>query len=95
MTIGDEEVYEVTVTFEGAPYALEDIETVNFLVVDANNQIAHVGKAVGKEDGLFEIVLTPEITGALSACSNSLEVVVVSKLVAVPVSDGLTFVTVD
>ncbi len=95
VTIGDEEVYEVTVTFEGAPYALEDIETVNFLVVDANNQIAHVGKAVGKEDGLFEIVLTPEITGALSAGSNSLEVVVVSKLVAVPVSDGLTFVTVD
>ena len=95
VTIGDEEVYEVSVTFEGAPYALDDITSVNFLVVDAANQIAHVGKAVGVEDGLFEIVLTPEITGALTAGSNTLEVVVVSNLVAVPVSDGLTFVTVD
>jgi peptide/nickel transport system substrate-binding protein len=39
VTIGDEEVYEVMVTFEGAPYALADITTVSFLVVDATNQL--------------------------------------------------------
>jgi peptide/nickel transport system substrate-binding protein len=95
VTIGSEEVYEVTVTFEGAPYALADIDNVNFLVVDATNSIAYVGEAVGVEDGLFEIVMTPEITGALTAGSNTLEVVVVSKLVAVPASVSLTFVTVE
>jgi peptide/nickel transport system substrate-binding protein len=95
VTIGSEEVYEVTVTFQGEPYALADITTVNFLVVDATNQVAYVGEAVGVADGLFEIVMTPEITGALTAGSNTLEVVVVSNLVAVPVSVGLTFVTVE
>jgi peptide/nickel transport system substrate-binding protein len=83
------------VTFEGNPYPLADITNVNFLVVDATNTIAYVGEAVGVEDGLFEIVMTPEITGALTAGSNTLEVVVVSKLVAVPVSTSLTFVTVE
>jgi uncharacterized surface protein with fasciclin (FAS1) repeats len=95
VTIGDEEVYEVMITFQGEPYSLADINNVRFLVVDATNQIAHVGEAVAVEDGLFEIVLTPEITGALATGSNTLEVVVVSNLVAVPVSDGLTFVTVE
>jgi peptide/nickel transport system substrate-binding protein len=95
VTVGDEEVYEVMVTFQGQPYSLADITSVSFLVVDATNQIAYVGDAVGVEDGLFEIVLTSEITGALATGSNTLEVVVVSNLVAVPVSDALTFVTVE
>ena len=95
VTVGDEEVYEVVVTFQGQPYPLADITGVSFLVVDATNQIAHVGEAVAVADGLFEIVLTSEITSALATGSNALEVVVVSNLVAVPVSDALTFVTVE
>jgi hypothetical protein len=39
--------------------------------------------------------MTPEITGALTAGSNALEVVVVSNLVAVPAKASLTFVTVE
>ena len=93
VTIGDEAVYEVFVTFGGAPYPVDDIDNVKFLVLDAEGTVAHVGEAEAIEDGMFEVVLDAEITGALTAGSNRLEIVVVSKLVAVPSTDALTFVT--
>jgi peptide/nickel transport system substrate-binding protein len=93
VTIGQEAVYDLFVTFGGNPYPVDDIDNVKFLVLDAEGNVAHVGQAEAVEDGLFEITLDGEITGKLTAGSNRLEVVVVSKLVAVPSTDSLTFVT--
>ena len=93
VTIGQEAVYDVFVDFAGEPYPLADIVEVKYLVIDATGNVAHVGEAVGVEDGLFELVLDADVTGNLEAGSNRLEVVVVSELVAVPSTDALTFVT--
>lgn len=94
VTIGDEAIYDVWVEFEGAPYPAEDIDNVKYLVFDATGAVAHVGEATLVEDGYFEIALDADVTGDLEAGSNRLEAIVVSKLVAVPSFDSLTFVTV-
>lgn len=93
VAIGEEAVYDVYVTFEGAPYATADLEQVKFLVFDATGAVAHVGAATPAEDGRWEVTLTEEVTGKLSAGSNKLEVIVVSKRVAVPSFGSMQFVT--
>lgn len=93
VTIGEEAVYDVFVDFAGEPYPLDDIDNVKYLVIDATGNVAYVGEATPVEDGYFEIVLDADVTGDLEAGSNRLEVVVVSRLVAVPSTDAITFVT--
>jgi peptide/nickel transport system substrate-binding protein len=93
VTIGEEAVYEVFVSFDGAPYAVDDIVEVKYLVFDATGQLAQVGQATAVEDGLWEVTMSSEVTSGLAAGSNRLEVVVVSSRVAVPSSDAIEFVT--
>jgi peptide/nickel transport system substrate-binding protein len=93
VTIGSEAVFDVFVDFEGEPYAIDDIQEVKFLVIDAEGEIAHVGEAEAVADGEWQITLTPEITGLLGAGSNRLEAIVVSRRVAMPSFDSILFVT--
>lgn len=95
VTIGTEAVYDVVVTFEDEPYAIRDIQQVRYLVFDAKGELAFVGNAEAVDDGLWEVVLSADVTSELTAGSNRLEVVVVSKRVAVPSSDALIFVTAE
>jgi len=93
VVIGEEATYTVDVTFNGEPYAAEDIDSVSYLVFDAEGNIAIEGVAEGGEGGLWTITLTPEQTEQLAEGSNRLEVIVVSKRVAFPSFATLEFVT--
>lgn len=93
VTIGSPATYDVYVTFNEEPYAVADIDNVKYLVLDAKGEVAYVGAAEAVEDGLWKIELSADLTGKLEAGSNRLEVVVVSKRVALPSTDSLTFVT--
>jgi peptide/nickel transport system substrate-binding protein len=93
VTIGQEATFDVFVTFEGEPYADEDIAQVSYLVIDATGQLAHTGQAQSVGGGVYEVTLDAATTQALAAGSNQLQVIVVSNLVAMPVSDTVTFVT--
>jgi peptide/nickel transport system substrate-binding protein len=93
VTIGEEASFDVFVDFAGEPYAIDDIAEVKYLLFDANGALAEVGAAEAVEDGLWQVTLSPETTGALEAGSNRLEVVVVSRLVALPSFTDLQFVT--
>jgi peptide/nickel transport system substrate-binding protein len=93
VTIGEEATFDVFVDFAGEPYAMDDIAEVKYLLFDANGALAEVGVAEAIEDGLWEVTLSAETTGALEAGSNRLEVVVVSRLVALPSFTDLQFVT--
>ncbi|MCL4868997.1 MAG: ABC transporter substrate-binding protein [Anaerolineae bacterium] len=93
VTIGGTATYEVYVTYQGEDYAVDDIAEVKYLIIDANGELAHVGTADAVSDGLWEINLDAEITGKLVAGSNRLEVIVVSKRVALPSNASLQFVT--
>jgi peptide/nickel transport system substrate-binding protein len=91
--IGAEAIYDVYVTFEGEPYPLSDISLVNYLVFDATGELAFTGGAEAVEDGLFQIALSSDQTSQLESGANKLEVVVVSKVVAIPTFASFEFVT--
>lgn len=93
--IGSSETFTIGVTFKGEPYAVKDIDFVKFLVFDAQGQLALVGEAQAVRDGLWQVVLSPEQTAQLAAGANRLEVIVVSKLVSIPSTEEITFVTVQ
>jgi peptide/nickel transport system substrate-binding protein len=93
VTIGEEAVYDVFVTFEGAEYAVDDIAEVKYLLFGADGSLAEVGQAEAVEDGYWTVTLSADSTSALEAGSNKLEIVVVSKRVALPSAESLQFVT--
>ncbi|MFU8770989.1 MAG: ABC transporter substrate-binding protein [Anaerolineales bacterium] len=95
VTIGDEATFEVYVEFQGEPYLLDDLVGVKFILFDASGELAASGDAEAIEDGYFEVVLPADLTADLEAGSNLLEVVVISKMVAVPSADSMSFVTAD
>jgi len=93
VTIGDEATYDIYVTFNDEPYAVDDIMMVKYLVFDATGNLANVGDAEAVEDGLWRATLSSDVTGALEAGSNQFAAIVVSKRALVPVRETLQFVT--
>jgi len=91
--VGGEAAFDVAVTFEELPYALDDILSVNYLVFDATGALAFSGAAEGVEDGLFKVAFTADQTSKLTAGSTKLTVVVVSKLESIPTFESVEFVT--
>ncbi|MBM3134047.1 MAG: ABC transporter substrate-binding protein [Chloroflexi bacterium] len=94
VTVGQKAEFSVKVTFKDKPYATKDLDFVKFLVLDATGNIALVAEAKAVKDGEWTAALTAEQTNKLAAGSNRLEVIVASKLVAVPTFESFTFVTV-
>ncbi len=93
VTIGQEATFDVSVTFDDEPYAQADIEQVKFMVFDAKGALAATGEADAVNDGLWQVTLDADATSKLESGSNRLEVVVVSRLVAVPTFASIQFVT--
>jgi peptide/nickel transport system substrate-binding protein len=94
ITIGDSKLPTMSLlTSPVQPYAIDDISEVKFLVFDASGALAYVGVAEAVEDGLWQIVMPADVTAELEEGSNRLEVIVVSRRVALPSTDALLFVT--
>ncbi|MEP0806329.1 MAG: hypothetical protein HRF47_12610 [Chloroflexota bacterium] len=93
VTIGQEAVFDVFVTFEGEPYASADIAEVKYLLFNANGELAATGVAEAAGEGQYTVTLPADVTSKLPAGSNKLEVVVVSKLVSIPTFAPFEFVT--
>jgi len=91
--IGAEATFDVFVDFAGAPYAVDDIDLVKFLVFDATGALAFKGDADAVEDGYWTVTLGADVTGDLEAGSNQLAVIVVSKRALVPITETFQFVT--
>ncbi|MEM7131376.1 MAG: ABC transporter substrate-binding protein [Chloroflexota bacterium] len=94
VTVGEETIFDVDVSFNGEPYAIDDIDTVKYLIFDAVGELAISGEAESIEDGLFQVVLTAEQTAELETGANRVEIAVVPKLVSVPTFGSVEFVTV-
>jgi peptide/nickel transport system substrate-binding protein len=93
VTIGEEAAYDIFVDVFDGPYPADELDTVTYLVFDANGALITEGDAEFVEDGVYRAVLGPDVTGALEEGSNSLDVVVVSKTVAIPGLGSYEFVT--
>lgn len=90
---GEAATFDVTVDFDGQPYAMDDVQGVQYLVFDATGALAASGEATASEDGLWQVALGDDVTAGLAPGSNRLEVIVVSKLVALPGLATHQFVT--
>jgi peptide/nickel transport system substrate-binding protein len=83
------------VTFKDEPYPADEIESVKYLVFNANNEVVATGDAEAAGDGQYTIVLGPDVTSSLEAGANRLEVAVASRLVSIPSFASFEFVTVQ
>jgi len=93
VTAGDAAMFDVFVTFEGEPYAVDDIQEVKYLAFDVEGSLVATGEASPVDDGHWQVELGSDVTSGLEAGSNRLEVVVVSNLVALPSLGGMDFVS--
>ncbi len=95
LKVGDSATFDVTVTQpDGSPYKNADIKEVKYLLYDATGAVVTVGDATAAEDGHFQVVLGPDVTGKLVAGSDKVEVAVVPIPVAIPAYASLDFVVV-
>jgi peptide/nickel transport system substrate-binding protein len=94
VTIGGEATFDVFVTFKDAPYPQKDINEVKYLVFDAKGALVATGTATAVADGQYQVVLTAEMTKALEAGANRLEIAVSPIVVSVPSFATFEFVTV-
>ena len=95
VAVGDEAVFDVFVDFQGEPYVNADLEMVTYLVFDATGALATKGDAEAVEDGYFQILLSSDVTAGLTAGSNKLAVIAVSKNALLPISETFEFVTTE
>ncbi|MBN1135076.1 MAG: protein kinase, partial [Anaerolineae bacterium] len=91
VTGGEEVTYDITVTRQGAPYAVDDVAMVKFLVVDADGELDFAGDGVAVEDGLWQATLGSDATRRLAAGTHRFVAIVVSRRVIVPVRETLEF----
>lgn len=93
VTIGEEAAFDVFIDVFDGPYPVADIEAVNYMVFGADGSLIADGTAEAVEDGVWQVVLGTDVTGGMAEGSNRLDVVVVSKLVAIPGLSSYEFVT--
>ena len=94
VTTGQEGDFNVTVTFNNAPYPSSEITSVKYLLFDATNTIVNQGDAKMTAEGAYTVALTADITTKLTAGSDKLVIVVVASPVAIPTFFTQQFVTV-
>ncbi len=91
---GDGARFEIQITTGGAPYPAEDIATAQFLLFDGGGRLLQRGAAAAQGGGLWQVALSSQDVAALGRGANSLEVVVTSRHVAMPVFASFAFATV-
>jgi peptide/nickel transport system substrate-binding protein len=92
VNIGDEAVFDVSITLGGEAYPASYITEVLYLLVDADGNV-YDGDGVILGDGAGQVTLTAAQTAALVSGANQLTAVVVSKTVAMPGQVTVTFST--
>lgn len=92
--IGDEAVFDITVTFKDQPYPRSDIAQAKYILYDTTGTVVAVGDATAVADGQYQVTLSPEDTALLQTGSARLEVAVAPLPVAIPSFTSLDFVAV-
>jgi peptide/nickel transport system substrate-binding protein len=92
VTIGQEAAFDVLVSFKDAPYPEANMDNVLFLLYDADGAMVAKGQAELVTEGQYTAKLTPEMTAKLKNGTAQLELIAVSKVVALPVFAQATFV---
>ncbi len=89
--VGADAEFQLEVSFEGKPYAVQDVDFVRFLLSGARGELVFTGDAQAVRDGVWRVVLSLEQTRRLEAGSGRLEVAVVPRVVSIPSFRSVTF----
>jgi peptide/nickel transport system substrate-binding protein len=81
----------VEVTHKDVPYPLAEMDFVTYLLFDAEGNLVLSGKAGAVRDGLFVVSIPAAETAKLPVGTIRIEVVAVSKVVAIPAFASATF----
>ena len=92
---GQDATFDAYVTFNGEPYPADQITKVLYLVFDENGNLQAKGEAQMAAEGQYQIVIPGDVTSKFAAGSLNLQVVAVSKAVAVPGVGSFDFVAVE
>jgi len=94
VTIGEEAVFDVYLNDpDGNAYPADEVSEVKYILYDATGAIVQVAPAEFVSDGYYTITLGADVTGALAAGSNKIEIVAVVIPVSIPGSGIFEFVT--
>lgn len=94
IVVGNEFTFDVFVTFEGEPYASNEIKEVKGLLYDSTEQIVSVLVGELVEEGHYVITVPADISAKMVAGPAKVEAVVVPYTVAIPTFAAFEFVTV-
>jgi peptide/nickel transport system substrate-binding protein len=87
-------VFDVFVTFDDDPYPADDIKEVKGLLYDATGAIVAVLDAELVEDGYYTVTVPADVAAKMEAGASKIDIVVVSKVVAIPTFFTFEFVTI-
>ncbi|MFC1936091.1 ABC transporter substrate-binding protein [Chloroflexota bacterium] len=93
VTIGEEALFDVYITFQGEDYPIDELLSVKYLLYDAGGELVEYGEATAEADGWYSVTLSAESTAALEAGANKLEIAVAAIPVSVPSFGEYEFVT--
>jgi peptide/nickel transport system substrate-binding protein len=89
--IGKEEAFDVLVSFKDAPYPAANLDSIPFLLYDAEGNLVDKGQAEFVAEGQYVIKLTAAMTAKLKEGTSQMEIISVSNVVCVPVFSRVTF----
>ncbi len=89
---GEEASFDVTVDFKDQPYPAADIDKVTYILFNGKNDVVATGTAENAGEGMYQIVLSSDVTGKLDAGGAKMSVAASSKLVSIPAFATAEFV---
>ncbi len=84
VTVGDEAVFDVYISFQDAPYPQNELSSVAFMVYDSAGKLIESALAEYVEDGHYQAVLSSAVTDKLIAGASKIEFVVSPSVVSIP-----------
>ncbi len=92
VTIGQEATFDVLVSFKDNPYPQADLDSIAFLLYDAEGNVVGKGQGEFVADGQYAVQLTPDLTSKLKDGASQIEIIAISKVVTIPVFATVNFV---
>jgi peptide/nickel transport system substrate-binding protein len=87
--------FVLSVTFKGEPYPTDELDFVKYLVIGPTGEVLSVGEAIPGEEGIWKIKLSAADTSLIPTGTSTIEFVASSKLVSIPASDDMSFITIS
>jgi peptide/nickel transport system substrate-binding protein len=94
VTIGEEAVFDVFISFQDAPYPQNELSSVAFMVYDSAGKLIESALAEYVEDGHYQAVLPASVTNKLIAGASKIEFVVSPSVVSIPTFSAREFLVV-